>query len=59
MKPDPLALKNALRKREAELQKLLVQMKQDNLHSSPVFKNLEQELNKVKVKLTHTEGRQN
>jgi hypothetical protein len=55
MKPDSTALKNALRKREAELQKLLTQMKQDNLHSSPVFKNLAQELDKVKNKLT-TDG---
>jgi hypothetical protein len=55
MKPDPVALKNALRKREAELQKLIHQMKQDNLHSSPVFKSLESELNKVKVKLTPTQ----
>jgi hypothetical protein len=51
MKPDPMALKNALRKREVELQKIISQMKQDNLHSSPVYKNLEHELNTVKTKL--------
>ena len=55
MKPDSSALKNALRKREAELQKLLSQMKQDNLHSSPVFKNLAQELDHVKTKITTEE----
>jgi len=48
MKPDPLTLKLALRKREVELLKIIRQMKQDNLHSSPVYKNLEQELESVK-----------
>jgi len=52
MKPDPVAMKNALRKREVELQKLMNQMKQDNLHSSPVYKNLEKELHTVKSQLT-------
>jgi hypothetical protein len=52
MKPDPIALKNALKKREAELQNIIRQMKQDNLHSSPVYKNLEQELETVKSKIT-------
>jgi hypothetical protein len=52
MKPDPVALKNALRKREVELQNIILQMKQDNLHSSKVYKNLEQELETVKTKLT-------
>lgn len=51
MKPDPLAMKAALRRREVELQKIIRQMKQDNLHSSPVYKNLEQELESVKNKL--------
>jgi hypothetical protein len=51
MKPDPMAMKAALRKREIELQKIIRQMKQDNLHSSPVYKNLEQELETVKTKL--------
>jgi hypothetical protein len=51
MKPDPIALKNALKKREAELQNIIRQMKQDNLHSSPVYKNLEHELKKVKSTL--------
>jgi hypothetical protein len=51
MKPDPMAMKTALRKREIELQKIIRQMKQDNLHSSPVYKNLEQELENVKNKL--------
>lgn len=52
MKPDPLAMKNALRKREVELQKIMNQMKQDKLHTSPVYKNLEKELYTVKSKLT-------
>jgi hypothetical protein len=51
MKPDPMDLKAALKKRELELQKIIRQMKQDNLHSSPVYKNLEQELESVKSKL--------
>jgi hypothetical protein len=51
MKPDPETLKALLRKREVELQKIIRQMKQDNLHSSPVYKNLEQELENVKSKL--------
>jgi hypothetical protein len=55
MKPDPMAMKNALRKREVELQKIIKQMKQDNLHSSPVFKNLAQELDTVKTKLTSSD----
>ena len=55
MKPDPVAMKNALKKREAELQKLIQQMKQDNLHSSKVYRNLEHELDNVKSKLHTTE----
>ena len=46
-----MTLKAALRKRELELQKIIRQMKQDNLHSSPVYKNLEQELEVVKNRL--------
>jgi hypothetical protein len=52
MKPDPLTLKLALRRREVELLKIIRQMKQDNLHSSPVYKNLEQELESVKNHLS-------
>ena len=52
MKPDPLAMKFLLQRREAELQKLNRQMKQDKLHSSPVYKNLEQELEALKTHLT-------
>jgi hypothetical protein len=51
MKPDAMTLKVLLKKREAELQKIIRQMKQDNLHSSPVYKNLEQELVTVKTQL--------
>ena len=56
MKPDPSALKAALRKREEELQKIIRQMKQDDLHTSPVYKNLEQELASVKTKLVDQSG---
>lgn len=52
MKPDPVTMKLLLKKREAELQKIIRQMKQDNLHSSPVYRNLEQELETVKTQLT-------
>jgi hypothetical protein len=52
MKPDPLAMKLLLRKREAELQKIIRQMKHDNLQTSPVFRNLEHELENLKSRLT-------
>ncbi|HET9486910.1 MAG TPA: hypothetical protein VFO54_05725 [Chryseosolibacter sp.] len=52
MKPDPLAMKLLLQKREAELQKLIRQMKQDKLHTSPVYRNLEDELETIKNQLT-------
>ncbi len=51
MKPDPMTLKALLRKRELELQKIIRQMKNDNLDSSRVYKNLEQELETVKNSL--------
>jgi hypothetical protein len=52
MKPDPIAMKAILRKRETELKKIILQMKDDKLHSSTVYRNLEQELHSVKTKLT-------
>jgi len=52
MNPDPAALKAALRKREMELQKIIRQMKSDNLSSGTVYKNLEQELESLKNKLS-------
>ena len=55
MKPDPSSLKNALRKREVELQKIMNQMKSDKLHSSAVYKNLQQELEIVKTEITAVE----
>lgn len=58
MKPDPSAMKFLLQRRELELQKLIRQMKQDNLHSSPVYRNLEQELETVKNRLTDPEKKQ-
>ena len=51
-------MKFLLRKRETELQKIIRQMKQDNLHTSPVYRNLEQELETLKTQLTDTEKRQ-
>jgi len=56
MKPDPMALKAALRKRQEELQKIIRQMKDDNLHSSPVYKNLAQELEKLKTEMNAKES---
>jgi len=52
MKPDSQALKVAFRKREIELEKIIRQMKDDNLQSSTVYRNLEQELKVVKTKLS-------
>jgi hypothetical protein len=57
MKPDPVALKTALRKREEELQKIITQMKQDDLHTSPVYKSLNEELATVKTKLVGEPGK--
>ena len=57
MKPDPSAMKLLLRRREAALQKLIRQMKHDDLHSSAVYKNLEQELENLKTQLTDPEKR--
>ena len=54
MKPDPLTLKILLKKRETELQKIIRQMKDDNLHSSTVYRKLENELESVKEKLVDT-----
>lgn len=52
MTPNSLKMKALLRKREAHLQKIIRQMKHDRLHASPVYKNLEQELDAVKDQLT-------
>ena len=51
MKPDSQALKVSLQKRELELQRLIRQMKFDQLHQSTVYKNLELELDSVKMQL--------
>lgn len=58
MKPDPLAMKFLLQRREVELQKLIRQMKQDKLQTSPVYRNLEHELEAVKIQLTDQEKKQ-
>ena len=55
MNPDARAVKASLLKRELELQRLIRQMKFDQLHNSPVYKNLEQELLTVKHQLTVAE----
>lgn len=52
MKPDPLRMKILLRRRETELQKIIRQMKNDNLQSSPVYRNLAEELEALKGQLT-------
>lgn len=52
MKYDARALKASLLKRELELQRLIRQMKFDQLHNSPVYKNLELELDSVKTQLS-------
>jgi len=52
MKPDPSAMKALLRRRETELQKIIRQMKHDNLQASPVYRNLEHELESLKSQLT-------
>ncbi|HEY9048413.1 MAG TPA: hypothetical protein VIN08_21045 [Ohtaekwangia sp.] len=49
MNADPKALKASLQKRELELQRLIRQMKLDQLHNSSVYKNLEQELISIKT----------
>lgn len=51
MKSDARALKASLLKRELELQRLIRQMKFDQLHNSHVYKNLELELDSVKSQL--------
>lgn len=56
MKSDPKALKASLLKREMELQRLIRQMKFDQLHTSSVYRNLEKELTVVKEQLTFQES---
>lgn len=51
MKPDENAQKLRLKKRESELQRLIAQMKTDELHQSVVFKQLEKELTALKSDL--------
>lgn len=53
MNHDPKAVKASLLKRELELQRLIRQMKFDQLHNSTVYKNLEKELASVKDRLAH------
>ena len=51
MKPDATTQKARLKKREAELQRIITQMKTDELETSVVFKQLENELTKLKANL--------
>jgi hypothetical protein len=52
MKPHPETMKILLRKREAELQRLIRQMRYDKLDASTVYRNLEHELESLKTALT-------
>ena len=58
MKPDPSAMKLLLRKREMELRNIIKQMKSDKLHSSPVYRSLEQELETLQSRMTDDEKSQ-
>ena len=58
MKPDSAAMKVLLRKREAVLQKLIRQMKRDELDSGTVYKNLESELQSLKSEQDAPEKKQ-
>jgi hypothetical protein len=51
IKSDSQRDRSALEKREAEIHRLLRQMKLDNLHNSPVYQKLQQELEILKNKL--------
>ena len=48
MKPDANDQKSRLKRRESELQRVLSQMKSDELEQSVVFKQLEKELTRLK-----------
>lgn len=45
-------MKLLLRKREMELRNIIKQMKNDKLHSSPVYRSLEQELETLQSRMT-------
>jgi hypothetical protein len=55
MNPDFKALKKALQNRQAELQKLMSQMKSDQLNKSSVYRNLENELSTIREKLENSD----
>jgi hypothetical protein len=55
MNQDFKAMKLSLQKKELELQRLLRQMQLDKLHNSPVFKNLESQLDNIKQQLVLSE----
>lgn len=54
MKPDANSQKLRLKKRKAELQRLIAQMKTDDLDRSIVFKQLEKELIALKSDSGHS-----
>lgn len=45
-------MKLLLRKREMELRNIIKQMKNDKLHSSPVYRTLEHELETLQSRMT-------
>jgi hypothetical protein len=49
--------KASLEKRESEIQRLIRQMKSDELHRSPVYLKLEKELSELKTKLIVLDNR--
>lgn len=55
MNSEMKALKQALRQRETELQQLIRQMKSDQLNASKVYKNLERELEGIKIQIQQEE----
>lgn len=53
-KSDTQPNRATLEKREVEVQRLIRQMKSDQLHNSPVYQKLQQELSELKNKLIQT-----
>jgi hypothetical protein len=49
--------KASLEKRESEIQRLIRQMKSDQLHRSPVYQKLEKELSELKIQLIVLDNR--
>lgn len=49
-------MKSLLKRREAELQKIIRQMKEDELEKSTLYKTLEQELKGLKSRLSEQQS---